>query len=304
MMENTTNVNEQQAADQRDAFLEAFMDGAEAYAADQPAETSGQSGASEETVSETTPTVEASADNNGASEAETTAEKPEVVAEPAKTEIIAEPSWVIKHFDEQKTISAKDITPEVLQKGYDYDRIRAKYDEAKPLLEMFSAEASRRGISVAEYAKLLRTESKKAEGMTDVEARRSVELEDREAAVSVKEKAQMDVQKAEEARRAKINAELAEFAKAFPDAYNKAASDPKSIPQSVYDAWKGGEVSLTAAYAQYIVGAARAEAEQAEKRAATEVQNVKNATRSSGSMKSAGSDVKNTDPFLRGFNDL
>lgn len=300
MNENTTNVTEQQAADQRDAFLEAFMDDAEQYEADQPAEI-GQSGASEETVDETTPTGDVSADDNGAAEAETTAEKPEV-EETAKTEPIVEPSWVIKHFDEQKTVSAKDITPEVLQKGYDYDRIRAKYDEAKPLIEMFSAEASRRGISVADYAKLLRTESKKAEGMTDTEARRSVELEDREAAVSAKEKAQMDVQKAEDARRAKINAELAEFAKAFPDAYNKAASDPKSIPQSVYDAWKGGTLSLTAAYAQHMVSAAQAEAKQAEQRAATEVKNVKNASRSSGSMKSAGSDVKNTDPFLRGFN--
>lgn len=305
-MEENTNLTEQQEANQPDAFLAGWDDELDTVTAADPQDEAGESSTeTEETDGNTEPTG-----GDGASEsAENTSGSAEATAEGAGAEgaqeaggASAEPSWIIKHMGSETKLTAKDITPELLQKGRDYDRIRGKYDEAKPLIELFSAEAAKRGISVLDYAKLLRTESKKAEGLTEDEARRAVELEDREAAVAAKEATAAENAKAEEASAARIRAELEEFARVFPEVYNKAASDPKSLPQSVYDDWKSG-ISLCAAYAKYTVAAAAAQAKQAAERVETNEKNTRNAERATGSMKSAGSDTHSQDPFLEGFDD-
>lgn len=303
-----TNITEQQTANQPDPFLDGWDDEPEMEsAADQQGVTEEGSAATEEGGNtepteqdagatedgdSTTEATEATAGSDGAGDTTTQTEQQSAAA----------PSWVIKHMGSEETLTAKDITPELLQKGRDYDRIRGKYDEAKPLIELFSAEAAKRGITIADYAKLLRTESKKAEGMSEAEAKRAVELEDREAAVSAKEAQQTESTRAEEANAQRIRAELEDFARAFPEAYNKAASDPESIPQSVYDDWKSG-MSLTAAYAKHTVAEANAAAAAAQQRATTADKNAQNTSRSTGSMQSAGSDTKQQDAFLAGFND-
>ena len=84
-----------------------------------------------------------------------------------------------------------------------------------------------------------------------------------------------------------------EFARTFPEAYRRAREDPATIPDSVWQA-VGQGMSLTAAYAQHAVGQAAGDAQTAR-------QNHKNAQRSTGSMRSAGSDVNARDAFLAGF---
>lgn len=84
-----------------------------------------------------------------------------------------------------------------------------------------------------------------------------------------------------------------EFARTFPEAYRQAREDPATIPDSVWQA-VGQGMSLTAAYAQHAVGQAAGDAQTAR-------QNHKNAQRSTGSMRSAGSDVNARDAFLAGF---
>lgn len=84
-----------------------------------------------------------------------------------------------------------------------------------------------------------------------------------------------------------------EFARTFPQAYRQAREDPGSIPDSVWRAVSQG-MSLTSAYAQHAV-------DQAAREARTAQQNHKNAQRSTGSMRSAGSDMGARDAFLSGF---
>lgn len=84
-----------------------------------------------------------------------------------------------------------------------------------------------------------------------------------------------------------------EFARTFPEAYERARKDPNSIPDSVWKAVSQG-LSLTAAYARHAVDQAQKETQAAQ-------QNRKNAQRSTGSMRSAGSDADARDAFLAGF---
>ena len=111
---------------------------------------------------------------------------------------------------------------------------------------------------------------------------------------------QQEQENAKSAERARISRELAEFQRAFPDAYDNARKDPKSIPQSVWAEVNNG-LSLTAAYSRYAVQQARESVKTAQETVKTVQQTQKNAQRSTGSMKSAGNDAKNTDPFLAGF---
>lgn len=211
-----------------------------------------------------------------------------------------QPTWAVKHMGAERVMGTGDITPELLQKGLDYDRIREKYDEAKPVMAMFTEFAKQAGMSVTDYAKFIRAEAKRAGGMSEADAKRAVDLEDREAAVSEKEAAAQEESNAKEQGEARVQADLAEFAKAFPDIFEQAKSDPKVIPQSVWaDIHQG--LSLTAAYSRYAVAKAQEEAKSAREGAAADSENRRNAERSAGSMQSAGKDKKTSDPFLEGF---
>lgn len=209
--------------------------------------------------------------------------------------------WTVNHLGETTVLEAKDITPELLQKGMDYDRVREKYDEAKPIVAMFSAFAQKAGMSVAEYARSVRLEAKKAEGMSPEQAQSAIELEDREAAVQAAEAKQKEAAEVQEAGKAKLQRDIAAFSEAFPEAYAKAQSDPAAIPQEVWDAVNGGK-SLVAAYAGYVAAQAQREADAAKEREATAKKNAENAKRSAGSMTSAGGDTKSKDPFEEGWN--
>lgn len=297
-----------------DAFLEG-LDSTEApEVADQPQE------GTEETLGETADTTEAetgaedgtqpSAEGGdaaaptetkeGADGAEAEAGVGEGTGEKQKD--TAPTAWSIKHMGEQRTITAAEITPELLQKGMDYDRVRERYDEAKPIMEMFSQFAQKAGMSVTDYAKHIRAEAMRATGMSEAEAKRTVELEDREAAVAAREAEKQQAKQAEDQERTKVATDVAEFAKAFPDVFAKAKDNPNAIPQSVWEDVKAG-MSLSAAYSRYAVREAEVKAKEAQTQAQTVTKNATNATRSTGSLKSAGSDRKTADPFLDGFDD-
>lgn len=304
-MEENTNLNEQLTADQSDAFLDGWNSTEDMPAADQSTDTEERDVAAEDAAETTAEdsSDERESDNEAENAAETTdgAEGSDGAdAEKASEQATADTSWVIKHMGSEKTLSAKDVTPELLQKGLDYDRIRGKYDEAKPVLEMFTEFAKNAGMSVADYARHIRAEAKKASGMSEQEAKRAVELEDREAAVAAKEAQQQESADEKTRSAEKISAEVEEFSRAFPEVYKQAENDPKALPKSVYESWKSG-LTLTAAYAKYVVAQAAAEKKASEKREETAAQNAKNAARSTGSMKSAGNDTKSKDAFLEGF---
>ena len=43
-------------------------------------------------------------------------------------------TFLLRHMDTERTVTEEEIVP-LAQKGLDYDRIRQKYDEGKPLLQ-------------------------------------------------------------------------------------------------------------------------------------------------------------------------
>ena len=172
-------------------------------------------------------------------------------------------------------------------------------------MELFGAFAKQAGMSVQDYVAHIRLQAKQSQGMSTEEAKRSIDLEDREAAVSAKEAAEAQrQQEAAQARQAQNSADarrqadIAEFQKTFPD----AAKDPKSIPAEVWADVRNGS-SLVSAYAKYAVAQANAKAQAAEQKAETTSQNQRNAGRSTGSMKSAGENIESKDPFLSGWDE-
>ena len=210
--------------------------------------------------------------------------------------------WTLRHMDEEKQVGEAEMVV-LAQKGMDYDRIRAKYDEAKPAMEMLAQFAKKAGVSTAEYITAIREQAKQAEGMSEAEAKRAVDLEDREARVAVKEAeanereaAKNEAATAQTAAEQRRAADIAEFQKTFPE----AAKDPKAIPPEVWAEVRNG-ASLVVAYSKYAVKAANAAKETAQREAASAKQNNRNAERATGSMKSAGEESKSKDPFLRGW---
>ena len=300
-MDENVNIQSQgTSANQQDAFLAGWNDEADVGEATETevaenSETT-ENNAEGDATEQAAGAEEETPNTSGESKEEETETKED--APLADVQKAADPGWTVTHNGETTVLKASDVTPELLQKGLDYDRIREKYDKSKPVMAMFSDFANKAGMSVEDYVRYVRAEAKKANGMSDEEAKRAVELEDREAAVSAKEKEQEEKSKEDTAQknavRDKVSSDLAEFEKAFPDVFKSAKSDPDAIPKSVWDDVNGG-MTLTAAYAKYAVAQAREAAKVAEKA-------QKNAQRTTGSMKSAGSDAKNTDPFLSGFN--
>lgn len=304
-MENVENmsVQEEQNADQQDAFLDGWGDEQTAQDAPETSETAeGEDTAEEETEPASETEGAQSAPDGGAAE---TAAEAGAEAQTETTEQKAdapEKTWTLRHMDETKNVGEAEMVT-LAQKGMDYDRIRAKYDESKPAMEILSIFAKQKGVSVADYVSFLRTEAKKADGLSEAEARRSIELEDREAAVTAREAEQESERQAAEQANAAANAaaqrrkaDIDEFAREYPD----VARNPDAIPKEVWDAVAAGS-SLTVAYAKYTAKQAREEAERTRSAAQAAQQNIKNAARSTGSMQSAGQNAGGRDPFLEGW---
>lgn len=296
-MENTS-MEMENPADQRDAFLDGW-DGS-----DDVMDTDQTGTEADETAANTVDTeddAEAGSEAE-AGEAETPAETQDAEGSQQEAESgeSREAAWIIKHNGTELTVRQRDITPELLQKGVDYDRIRGKYDEAKPVMEVFSGLAQANGMSVPDYVRVVRAAMKKAEGLNDEEAERAIALEDREAAVSAREAEQQENEAEESKRSQRVSSDIQEFSTAFPEVFKQAENDPEVIPQSVWEDVRKG-LSLTAAYARYAVESANNAVKTAQDQANAAALNQKNSARSAGSMQSAGNNSNKNDPFLEGF---
>jgi hypothetical protein len=286
-MEENIQTMEQMEQTSTDSFLDGWDDvDSVVVEADQPAAEQHEAEAEEEAAPEATEQAEA--------EADASVEHNDTPAQEEATKV-----WNLRYMDNDKVVNEQEMVT-LAQKGLDYDRIRTKYDESKPVMELFTQFAKKSGMDVPAYVAYLRTQAKKADGMSEAEAQRTVELEDREAAVAAREEARAEREAAErQAEQAKASAEarrqadIEEFTKTFPD----VAKDPKAIPASVWNDVKGG-MSLVAAYARYAVAKAQSDAAA---QVAVSVKNENNAARATGSMKSAGNDTKTRDPFLEGW---
>lgn len=301
MDENMNQIPEQEP-ETTDAFLDGWDGEAEA-AADQPEADAEPTETGEETPVEG-PSESAETPNEGTEPPADAEQAPQTQQTEAETVDARPQTWELRHMGEVRQANEAEMVA-LAQKGMDYDRIRSQYDEFKPVMEMINRFANQQGLNTKDYISTLRAQAKQAEGLSEADARRSVELEDREAIVAAAEAerqeqaaAQMQAQQAAAAAENRRQADIAEFQKTFPE----AAKDPNSIPPQVWAEVRGGS-SLVAAYARYAVQQARQDAATAKRETASVQQNQKNADRSTGSMKSAGDGLKSKDPFLEGWGD-
>ena len=221
-----------------------------------------------------------------ANHSETEAEAEPAVSEPApEKEKEADHSFTLKYMGEERNVS-RDEAVALAQKGMDYDRIKGKLDEANQLVKA--------NAEMVEFVKYLAKEMgaepevfmlevkagnlAKKENISLDEAKRKLELDRREQAIAAREQAaqtKADTASAEEAQKAKIRAELAEFADAFP---NVKATE---IPREVFQTAAQRKLSLTTAYAMY-------EAKEAKAALEAEKQNARNKALAVGSASTSG----------------
>lgn len=300
-------MNTQEVTETTDSFMDGWNEDAPAGAAEQDGETAPDRSSGQQTgenAQAETPAAEQGIDGSQS--------KPETSGgaggENAQQQEATQPKadepkmWTLRYMDADKQVSESEMIT-LAQKGMDYDRIRGKYDESKPVMELFGSFAKQAGMSISDYLSAIRTQAKQAGGMSEAEAKRAVDLEDREAAVAAKEAAEAQRQSSanqaaqeKAAADARRQADIAEFQKLFPD----AAKDPKGIPQEVWTNVRSG-MSLVSAYSRYAVDQANAARQAAEQKAAAAEQNRQNTYRSTGSMHSAGENTGSKDPFLEGW---
>lgn len=215
-------------------------------------------------------------------------------------------TWTLNRQGQPVIVGEQDLAA-LAQRGLDYDRLQAELNESKPFLELFRGFAADANMTPQEYLSELRARALQARGMTPEEARRAVELEDREATVKQREAAeqsrQAQIRQAQEQQRqleARRNAEVREFIAVFPDAARE------EIPPEVWQGVQQG-LSLTASYARYAnaKAAEQAQADEEARKQAEEIrkQNAANAARSTGSLRSAGNNHGLKDPFLEGWDE-
>ena len=299
MDENMNQIPEQEP-ETTDAFLDDWDVGADMMA-DQPEETAEPMETGEETPvedpSESAETPEEDTEPPAYAEQASQTQQTEAETVDARPK-----TWELRHMGEVRQANEAEMVA-LAQKGMDYDRIRSQYDEFKPVMEMVNRFANQQGLNTKDYISMLRAQAKQAEGLSEADARRSVELEDREAVVAAAEaerKAQQDAmaqaQRAEAEAARRRQADIQEFQQTFPE----AAKDPNSIPPQVWADVRNGS-SLVAAYARYAVQQARQDAADAKRETASVQQNQRNAERSTGSMRSAGDNSKTRDDFGDAF---
>lgn len=215
----------------------------------------------------------------------------------------------LTYMHETRSVDRNEVIS-LAQKGLDYDRIRARYDDLNGQVTELG------GIdTLHSFASLLKelagngkmtTEQALDSTWAAVIARRdnvgmdvalerakyerlSREREDRTNRETAERTAR---QKAEDDRQK----ELAAFVKAYPNV------EANKVPREVWDAFTAGE-SLISAYARYETKAARAE--NAELRTQLEAlkKNETNRKRAAGSQQGAGDANTKTDPFDEGWDD-
>ena len=291
MDENMNQIPEQEP-ETTDAFLDDW-DGSGELTADQPEETAEPVETGEETPVED-PSESAQTPEEGTEPPADAEQAPQTQQTEAETVDARPQTWELRHMGEVRQANEAEMVA-LAQKGMDYDRIRSQYDEFKPVMEMVNRFANQQGLNTKDYISMLRAQAKQAEGLSEADARRSVELEDREAVVAAAE-AERQAQRAEAEAASRRQADIQEFQQTFPE----AAKDPNSIPPQVWADVRNGS-SLVAAYARFNNGRLEQEIADAKRETASVQQNQRNAERSTGSMRSAGDNSKTRDDFGDAF---
>lgn len=220
-----------------------------------------------------------------------------------ETEVRSEDSFTLKYMGEEKSVTREEIVP-LAEKGMNYDKVKGQLEAARNDLKEFEqvkADLSKRNEQLQYLEELAKEQNMSLDELIentqvqvmhrktgkDMEVCRGIVANERRAREL---QAQQDKTAEAADTKAKRDADIAEFMKAYPE----LASDPKNVPEEVWEAVNKGE-SLLNAYRAYEVKALRAELEQQKAAAAEEKRKQENKSRSTGSQKTKG--TKTVDPF-------
>ena len=217
-----------------------------------------------------------------------------------------EPMFDLKYNKETKQYTRQQVT-ELAQKGLNYDHVTeqrdrlqqeiadlAKFrDENSAIIDTLRAAAEASGKSVQEYLTSIRTNLLVAQGISPETARERILREDAEQRLHSKQKAEEAAASSKRDAEQRQKDDIARFQKKYKDV------DPKTIPQEVWEAVRGGEL-LTDAYGDYQRRELERQLREANEKLAIRAKNESNRQKSLGSLQSTKQET-GKDPFLEGF---
>lgn len=217
-----------------------------------------------------------------------------------------EPMFDLKYNKETKKYTRQQVT-ELAQKGLNYDHVTEQRDrlqqeiadltkfrdENSAILDTLRAAAEASGKSVPEYLTSIRTNLLVAQGISPETARERILREDAEQRLHSKQKAEEAAASSKRDAEQRQKDDIARFQKKYKDV------DPKTIPQEVWEAVRGGEL-LTDAYGDYQRRELERQLREANEKLAIRAKNESNRQKSLGSLQSTKQET-GKDPFLEGF---
>ena len=217
-----------------------------------------------------------------------------------------EPTFDLKYNKETKQYTRQQVT-ELAQKGLNYDHVTEQRDrlqqeiadltkfrdENSAILDTLRAAAEASGKSVPEYLTSIRTNLLVAQGISPETARERILREDAEQRLHSQQKAEEAEANRKRDAEQRQKDDIARFQKKYKDV------DPKTIPQEVWEAVRGGEL-LTDAYGDYQRRELERQLREANEKLAIRAKNESNRQKSLGSLQSTKQET-GKDPFLEGF---
>ena len=217
-----------------------------------------------------------------------------------------EPMFDLKYNKEIKQYTRQQVT-ELAQKGLNYDHVTEQRDrlqqeiadltkfrdENSAILDTLRAAAEASGKSVPEYLTSIRTNLLVAQGISPETARERILREDAEQRLHSQQKAEEAEANRKRDAEQRQKDDIARFQKKYKDV------DPKTIPQEVWEAVRGGEL-LTDAYGDYQRRELERQLREANEKLAIRAKNESNRQKSLGSLQSTKQET-GKDPFLEGF---
>lgn len=217
-----------------------------------------------------------------------------------------EPMFDLKYNKETKQYTRQQVT-ELAQKGLNYDHVTEQRDrlqqeiadltkfrdENSAILDTLRAAAEASGKSVQEYLTSIRTNLLVAQGISPETARERILREDAEQRLHSQQKAEEAEANRKRDAEQRQKDDIARFQKKYKDV------DPKTIPQEVWEAVRGGEL-LTDAYGDYQRRDLERQLREANEKLAIRAKNESNRQKSLGSLQSTKQET-GKDPFLEGF---
>ena len=217
-----------------------------------------------------------------------------------------EPMFDLKYNKETKKYTRQQVT-ELAQKGLNYDHVTEQRDrlqqevadltkfrdENSAILDTLRAAAEASGKSVPEYLTSIRTNLLVAQGISPETARERILREDAEQRLHSQQKAEEAAASSRRDAEQRQKDDIARFQKKYKDV------DPKTIPQEVWEAVRGGEL-LTDAYGDYQRRELERQLREANEKLAIRAKNESNRQKSLGSLQSTKQET-GKDPFLEGF---